>query len=40
MADYEKLTVVKLREELVNRGLPKTGLKVAFYTSPSLLAVD
>ncbi|KAL8666050.1 MAG: hypothetical protein Q9202_001787 [Teloschistes flavicans] len=27
MADYEKLTVVKLREELVNRGLPKTGLK-------------
>ncbi|KAL9580969.1 MAG: hypothetical protein Q9212_004170 [Teloschistes hypoglaucus] len=27
MADYEKLTVVKLREELVNRALPKTGLK-------------
>lgn len=29
MNDYEKLTVVKLREELVNRGLPKTGLKAA-----------
>ena len=29
MSDYEKLTVVKLREELVNRGLPKTGLKAA-----------
>ncbi len=29
MTDYEKLTVVKLREELVNRGLPKTGLKAA-----------
>lgn len=28
MTEYEKLTVVKLREELVNRGLPKTGLKV------------
>ncbi|KAL8874585.1 MAG: hypothetical protein Q9174_000112 [Haloplaca sp. 1 TL-2023] len=27
MAEYEKLTVVKLREELVSRGLPKTGLK-------------
>ena len=27
MTDYDKLTVVKLREELVNRGLPKTGLK-------------
>ncbi|MCJ1427949.1 hypothetical protein MMC29_005856, partial [Sticta canariensis] len=27
MPDYNKLTVVKLREELVNRGLPKTGLK-------------
>ncbi|KAL8970971.1 MAG: hypothetical protein Q9183_001272, partial [Haloplaca sp. 2 TL-2023] len=29
MPEYEKLTVVKLREELVNRGLPKTGLKAA-----------
>ncbi|KAG7009400.1 hypothetical protein G7Y79_00002g005150 [Physcia stellaris] len=29
MADYDKLTVVKLREELVKRGLPKTGLKAA-----------
>ena len=29
MTDYEKLTVVKLREELVNRGLAKTGLKAA-----------
>ena len=29
MSEYEKLTVVKLREELVNRGLPKTGLKAA-----------
>lgn len=27
MPDYNKLTVVKLREELVNRGLPKSGLK-------------
>ncbi|KAL8780773.1 MAG: hypothetical protein Q9213_006320 [Squamulea squamosa] len=27
MTDYEKLTVVKLREELVKRGLPKTGVK-------------
>ena len=27
MSDYDKLTVVKLREELVQRGLPKTGLK-------------
>ena len=27
MPDYEKLTVVKLRDELVARGLPKTGLK-------------
>ncbi len=27
MTDYEKLTVVKLREELVKRGLPKSGLK-------------
>ena len=29
MTDYEKLTVVKLREELVKRGLPKSGLKAA-----------
>ena len=29
MTEYDKLTVVKLREELVNRGLPKTGLKAA-----------
>lgn len=29
MADYEKLTVVKLRDELIKRGLPKTGLKAA-----------
>lgn len=29
MPDYNKLTVVKLREELVNRGLPKSGLKPA-----------
>ena len=29
MGEYEKLTVVKLREELVKRGLPKTGLKAA-----------
>ena len=29
MPDYEKLTVVKLRDELVLRGLPKTGLKAA-----------
>ena len=29
MSDYEKLTVVKLREELVKRRLPKTGLKAA-----------
>ena len=27
MPDYNKLTVVKLREELVSRGLPKSGLK-------------
>lgn len=27
MPDYSKLTVVKLREELQKRGLPKTGLK-------------
>ncbi|KAL8694111.1 MAG: hypothetical protein Q9218_001164 [Villophora microphyllina] len=27
MPEYEKLTVAKLREELVKRGLPKTGLK-------------
>ena len=27
MPDYEKLTVVKLRDELTARGLPKTGLK-------------
>ena len=27
MQDYEKLTVVKLRDELVARGLPKAGLK-------------
>ena len=27
MSDYDKLTVVRLREELVKRGLPKTGLK-------------
>ncbi|KAL8816207.1 MAG: hypothetical protein Q9223_004746 [Gallowayella weberi] len=27
MTDYEKLTVARLREELVKRGLPKTGLK-------------
>lgn len=29
MPDFEKLTVVKLRDELVARGLPKTGLKAA-----------
>ena len=29
MSEYEKLTVVKLRDELVKRGLPKTGLKAA-----------
>ncbi|KAI4087836.1 MAG: hypothetical protein LQ344_006528 [Seirophora lacunosa] len=29
MTDYEKLTVVKLREELTKRDLPKTGLKAA-----------
>ena len=29
MPDYEKLTVVKLRDELVARGLPRTGLKAA-----------
>ena len=29
MPDYEKLTVVKLRDELVARGLPKAGLKAA-----------
>lgn len=29
MPDYEKLTVIKLREELVARGLPKAGLKAA-----------
>ncbi|KAL8725027.1 MAG: hypothetical protein Q9166_007626 [cf. Caloplaca sp. 2 TL-2023] len=27
MTEYEKLTVAKLREELVKRGLPKAGLK-------------
>lgn len=27
MQDYNKLTVIKLREELVKRGLPKSGLK-------------
>lgn len=27
MPDYSKLTVVKLKEELTRRGLPKTGLK-------------
>lgn len=27
MPDYNKLTVIKLREELVKRGLPKSGLK-------------
>ena len=27
MTDYDKLTVIRLREELVKRGLPKTGLK-------------
>jgi hypothetical protein len=27
MSDYDKLTVVKLRDELVKRGLPKSGLK-------------
>ena len=27
MADYNKLTVVKLKEELKSRGLPQTGLK-------------
>ena len=29
MPNYEKLTVVELRNELVTRGLPKTGLKAA-----------
>lgn len=29
MSDYDKLTVIKLREELVKRELPKTGLKAA-----------
>lgn len=29
MTEYEKLTVVKLREELVKRGLAKTGLKAS-----------
>ena len=29
MADYNKLTVVKLKEELKQRGLPQTGLKAA-----------
>ena len=29
MSEYEKYTVVKLRDELVRRGLPKTGLKAA-----------
>ena len=29
MPNYEKLTVVELRNELVARGLPKTGLKAA-----------
>ena len=27
MSEYDRLTVVKLREELVKRGLPKSGLK-------------
>ena len=27
MSEYSKLTVIKLREELTKRGLPKTGLK-------------
>ena len=27
MTEYDKVTVIKLREELVKRGLPKTGLK-------------
>ncbi|MCJ1458866.1 hypothetical protein MMC28_009240 [Mycoblastus sanguinarius] len=29
MSDYDKLTVIKLRDELVKRGLPKAGLKAA-----------
>ena len=29
MSEYDKLTVVRLRDELVKRGLPKTGLKAA-----------
>ena len=29
MSDYDKFTVVKLKDELVKRGLPKTGLKAA-----------
>ncbi len=29
MTEYDKLTVVKLRDELVKRGLPKSGLKAA-----------
>ncbi|KAL9077518.1 MAG: hypothetical protein Q9161_000364 [Pseudevernia consocians] len=29
MPEYDKLTVVKLRDELIARGLPKTGLKAA-----------
>ena len=29
MSDYEKLTVIKLRDELVKRSLPKNGLKAA-----------
>ena len=29
MPDYEKLTVIKLRDELIARGLPKAGLKAA-----------
>ncbi|MCJ1307631.1 hypothetical protein MMC25_001278 [Agyrium rufum] len=29
MADYSKLTVVKLKDELKTRGLPQTGLKAA-----------
>lgn len=36
MTDYDKLTVAKLREELVRRGLPKTGLKVRTSTPDNL----
>lgn len=35
MTQYDKLTVVKLREELTKRDLPKTGLKVAFQSFSS-----